>query len=126
MKSRNGFVSNSSSSSFVVATKNKGDNMNSKVKFIIEVDLSDYVDKSISTLEELIAHYQKWGGEIPNKGDWNWKEWCAPKKAIEEGKIVHFGSFCDETEPEEYMLCHRGLNDIESDDVEVIFSEAGY
>ena len=55
MKIRNGFVSNSSSSSFIVGIKD-GKKTSTKVKIEIEVDLAKY-GADINSVEELIKYY---------------------------------------------------------------------
>lgn len=54
MKIRNGFVSNSSSSSFILGVPSSSKN-NSKIK--IEVDLSDLVEREINTKEEAKEYF---------------------------------------------------------------------
>lgn len=135
MKIRNGFVSNSSSSSFIVAVK---DEKHTKIKLTIEVDLSKYARRYggpavISTVEQLYKLFkedydydaaeseQRYGGEF-------WKEkYNKAKTAIEAGKIVLFGRFADDNDdPIETLLCMHGLEGLTADGVEIIQSDAGY
>ena len=51
MKVRNGFVSNSSSSSFIIATDKKGSKNSIPLEIKVEIDLKKYIDESISTIK---------------------------------------------------------------------------
>lgn len=60
MKNRSGFVSNSSSSSFILANKT------GNTKGIMEIDISDLIDNTIKTIKELNEYYiyaHCWGEE---------------------------------------------------------------
>ena len=57
MKIRTGFVSNSSSSSFIVAAPPQKDS--TKVTITIEVDLAEYANTTIKTVEELIEYFKE-------------------------------------------------------------------
>lgn len=125
MKLRTGFVSNSSSSSFVVAVKKNG-KATGKIIIKREVDLKQYADETITTTEQLYEHYLEWHGE---KEDWYPEDIKSYKKALKEianGKIILAGRFCDENEAEESLLCMEGLQSLKSEDMTVIHSEAGY
>jgi hypothetical protein len=99
MKVRSGFVSNSSSSSFIVAVE---DETRVKVKISFEADLEKYARRKLSTIEELNEYYDDY--------------W-----------VVLVGSFDDQSGDElERFLCDNGLQGIVTDDVEIIQSEGGY
>ncbi|KKM18751.1 hypothetical protein LCGC14_1662520 [marine sediment metagenome] len=128
MKIRKGFVSNSSSSSFVVATSGS---TNGKITLTIEVDLKDYADKSVKSEKELLAHLkQSYAWTLEDNYDDSIREWYEKaSKAIKNGKTVYFGSFGDEgTSGAETMLCDEGLQEFvsEDDNIEIIHSEGGY
>jgi hypothetical protein len=136
MKIRNGFVSNSSSSSFIVAVK---DEKHTKIKITLEVDLAKYCrsyssSKNIfKTVEELKAFFNSnYGCDVddPNCDEpWAKKQYDKAKEEIEKGKIVLYGSFADDNDdPAETMLCNMGLKDIKDDKngLVVIHSDAGY
>ena len=53
MKKRQGFVSNSSSSSFIIAT-----NGNSKIKMEVDIDLEHYADTTLTTIKKLDELYK--------------------------------------------------------------------
>jgi len=115
MKIRNGFVSNSSSSSFIVAT-----NGNTKIKISYEVDLAK-IGKVLSTEREVIKEFKDWcydnESEIMIKA----------LKAVREGKKVIIGSFSNEGSDVEgeVFLCDHGIpKDVEG--IEIIKNEAGY
>ncbi len=128
MKIRTGFVSNSSSSSFVVATNGS---TNGKITLTIEIDLNDYTDKSVKSEKGLLAY-------LKHNYAWTLEDaYCdsikelyeQASKAIKNGKTVYFGGFGDEgTGGAETMLCNEGLQAFVSDDddIEIIHSEGGY
>lgn len=120
MKIRTGFVSNSSSSSFVVALDSQ--NTKTTVTVSFDIDLESHSDHRISTIEELDEYYDyEWG-----ERNGSYKK-C--KKAIKAGKIILVGSFTDESdEAKEVFLCDNGLkgNIPKDSGVEIIHSEGGY
>jgi hypothetical protein len=121
MKIRSGFVSNSSSSSFVIAVSPG----QKKHKITFEIDFSKYISKydpkPISTKEQLDEWYR---GERDGEVDNVYKN-CL--KAIESGKIILMGSFGDQTDdPIEEMFCNKGLGHFNLEGVDVIDNEAGY
>ncbi|MFA7287431.1 MAG: hypothetical protein WC055_00980 [Melioribacteraceae bacterium] len=121
MKSRNFFVSNSSSSSFIVAVN--GDNP--KVKLEIEVDLRTYSRDTIKTVEELARYFVEgycYSAEEMLEDD----RYNQAKAAIQGGKVILMGSFSSKEGGVESFLCKNGLNNIGSSDMVVIESEGGY
>ena len=116
MKVRNGFVSNSSSSSFVVAMSKEG-----KPEITIKVDLTKYTDHILSTIQELNEY---WGNE---RDEIN-KLYEDCRKAIEAGQIVYMGNFSDEDYGDiQCGLCHRGLKKEDMPKGAIIIrSEGGY
>jgi len=126
MKIRNGFVSNSSSSSFVISTK-KG--VTPKIK--VEIDLSEYFTKTISTIKECREYIKEYeyvdtdeeiDAEI--ESDDRYKEML---ELIEAGNVIHIGSVSDEMDdPIEAMLCNGGLGNIKTKDIKIIQDCDGY
>lgn len=125
MKIRNGLVSNSSSSSFIVGIKD-GRKTSTKIKVEMEINLSEY-GEVITSIEDLIKRYTEYHGcNIDELNDNN--DYVAAKKIIEAGGIVIVGSFSDQSEkPIENMLCELGLKSIVKDkNIVVIEGEGGY
>lgn len=124
MKIRSVFVSNSSSSSFIVGCKPG----KTKIKLTIEVDLSRHGDV-LKTEEEVKKHIKEELGwrECDLVEDGYAAEWYEEMmKQIKAGNHVIAGSFSSEGDPLDQFLCDNGLNDIESEDINVIQSNAGY
>lgn len=120
MKIRSGFVSNSSSSSFIVAvTPNK-----TKISITIEVDLEKYSNKILINEKQVLEYFESWYGDLTHQYVKNLYE--AAIKAIKEGKHVLVGSFANDTgDGIEYYLCDHGIPK-DSKDIEIIHNESGY
>jgi hypothetical protein len=120
MKCRNGFVSNSSSSSFIVASNPK----KTKFKILVEVDLNEYVDNTITTMEELDAHKKK----EEEYGEFDEAQYKKCAKAIKAGKTVFFGSFStDDGDDTSALLAERGLKKEDMPKgAEIIFTQEGF
>lgn len=118
MKIRNGFVSNSSSSSFVVACE-KGKKKTLKVK--LEVDLDDFMDKRITNVTELAIYLAKeryWDFDSLSDSEKATHEQYV--KVLESGRELMFGSFSNEDDSAvSRILCDEGLKmtSIDKDDV---------
>lgn len=122
MKIRNGFVSNSSSSSFIVSVdKVKG----GKFKISLDVDLANFADKKISSLEDL----DKYPSEYPLDAEWDKETYEEIKLEIEKGRDVLIGSFASDNDNTiEQLLCEKGIpKDVEEwSGITIIENEGGY
>lgn len=89
MKIRNGFVSNSSSSSFIVATKGEA----AKIPVTIEADLMDLVSDTIVDEEGLNRYFRNhYGWESYEEAeDYEKKLWDKMKKSLDDGNVLHCG-----------------------------------
>ena len=129
MKIRNGFVSNSSSSSFVVAVGQE-----SEVTFTVTADLTRFADDTIVTLQQLEEYIvERYGWRdmdtlqaILEDSSYVKKIYEGAKAAIETGKRVLFGSFSSDGYDDalEQYLCYNGVPD--SPGIDVIYSKGGY
>ena len=127
MKTRHGFVSNSSSSSFVVAVRKK---LKGQVKLVIEVDLSSYAKNVIMTILDLENYFKNNSCFKDNQIDYHDDPiYVDAKKAIENGQDVFMESFSDEGSSMESFLCDYGIaNAVDENDnkVLVIQGKGGY
>ena len=127
MKIRKGFVSNSSSSSFVIGIGHKAE-----VTLTIKADLARFADNTIETVEDLDGHMlEEWGYGATNTlaliladSQYAQRIYSGAKAAIESGKRVLFGSFSSEGEALEQFLCYGGVPD--SPGIDIIQSDGGY
>jgi hypothetical protein len=118
MKVRLGFVSNSSSSSFIIAIdKGKA----GKLKLTLDVDLEKFADRRISTVKDLDKY-----ALVGLDEEWNKETYEEMKLEIEKGRDVLIGSFAsDNDNPVEQLLCEMGIpKNVEG--ITIIENEGGY
>jgi len=135
MKKRIGFVSNSSSSSFIIATK--GDQ---STRALVEIDLDELISSSISTKEELVEYIledycfgiEDWDKYLTEDGEYFdeyiYENYTKMLKSIEAGYTIHTGNASSEGESGlETMICNEGIGSLKFiDDVKIIEGDGGY
>lgn len=125
MKIRNGFVSNSSSSSFIISAHPK---QSLKTTITIEANINNYVKQTINTIEELQEYLEDVAGtcSITKLKEYGWYDtYKKCLSALEQGNIIYVGEFGNENgDVIENLLLDNGLKDCEN--FKVIQSEAGY
>jgi hypothetical protein len=130
MKTRMGFVSNSSSSSFIVA----GDKNNSKLTMMIEVDLEDFSEKVITTISELneyIVSEYGWADDdgdtaakIIENGDFSGETYAKMIHQLDMGKVIYVGSvYTSSGEAIEEYVANNGFG--KTDNNFIIIQDAG-
>jgi hypothetical protein len=124
VKIRQGFVSNSSSSSFIIAVK---DPKNLTCKLTFDIDLSDFTgeEQPIKTEKELTQFFleDRYCKEEDLASDGEYKD-CL--KEIRKGNSIIMLSCSSDGSDKEQLLCSKGLNDIKSKNITVIRGDGGY
>lgn len=123
MKIRTGFVSNSSSSSFIIAVDKDVKNVKCDVTYTITEDIAKYTEERLTTAAEVIRElHHEYGYDLDSPII------TQALNAINNGKHVLMGSFCDDNRFEELILCNTGLHNATNtpSGFEVIVSEEGY
>ena len=123
MKIRKGFVSNSSSSSFIISTKNPN---KLKVKLEIEVDLNEFIDEYgnddkrtiFKTEQDLKKYYAYNYGYVDS--DFDNKEYQNCLSEIKKGNSIIILSCSNENGSLEGFLCDNGIDNIKSDNIKII------
>ena len=125
MKVKLDFVTNSSSTSFVIAVKDV--KKDSKIKFEMEYDLTKNYHAIISNEQELIAYlYDKYAWDIENKQnimEYFNNDFNEYKKYIDEGFTIIISSFSSEDfdDTASQYLYYNGFPDnVESENFKII------
>lgn len=93
MKIRLGFVSNSSSSSFIISSPNRP----MKISYTVELDLNEIIDKTIKTIKELDEYFEEFSFVKVDQLDPYQKEtYLKCKKEIESGRNILIGEASNE------------------------------
>ena len=125
MKTRKGFVSNSSSSSFILGVpKNK-----KASDIMIKVSIEDCVDYKLSTVQEIEDYFLGEYGDdqtfkelVDEEGEWIQKSYDLMVQELEKGNIIIVGTASNEggDSPAEYAIYLGALDDLADPDVTVI------
>jgi len=115
MKTRSGFVSNSSSSSFIVAL----DGNKTEVELKVKVDLAALGDIVTTEADLRDRFIEEWGEEELEEDEWVKERYEKCLEAIKKGKTIIIGSVCNDSgEAEETFIYDRGLP--KADGMEII------
>lgn len=122
MKIRNGFVSNSSSSNFVVAFP-KNVQHNTEVQFTVKVDLDTFASGYLKTSEELDQYLID---EYGDNTEW-WPTWVEnAREAIRSDNYIICGAFANDNGLVEAILCEDGLDCDMNENMDILESEGGF
>jgi hypothetical protein len=122
MKTRNGFVSNSSTSSFIVALKPE---CKGKITITVEVNLANFARSVINNVEDLNTYFKEnFSDDYLEVNSWSNEKYLAAKKALENGKVVFAGRICSDGEGVEQFLYDQGIKKLaDAEKVEVILND---
>jgi hypothetical protein len=110
MKIRCGFISNSSSSSFIISSKEDAGDID--VSLTLTVRLRDLTENTIINKKDLIAHYEDYAGYTTEKEILQDQqisdEYKRCLKELENGKKIYIVTISNEGSPLEAALYDQG------------------
>jgi hypothetical protein len=126
MKTRQSFVSNSSSSSFILAVEPEVKEITAKIQ--IELDSICDSKKAITSIEQFEKYLLEESGEeslevMLKDRDWWKKIYDAGIKALESGKVLRTGYVTNEgSNPEnlELFIYDKGLEGLNCNEIEIV------
>ncbi len=121
MKIRTGFVSNSSSSSFILEVDKDIKDM--KVKMEIGVDLKDLQDRLITSVDELEEYFiDYYGSNFKDYRDESYimKKYEKMKSTLDRGKNIFIGEVSNEDDGISAYIHKYGLPEFKRDGIRVI------
>ena len=119
MKIRYGYVSNSSSSSFIIAVK---DPTNLNIKITLDVNLSAFKDNIIKTKQELLDYFKERYLLEPE----NDKDFLHYLELIDKGEMIIYLSANSDGDPIEQFICEHGIEKHNNDNITILQGEGGY
>lgn len=106
MKIRQGFVSNSSSSSFIIVADSK---KKLKTKITIDVDFNDFVDETFNNSDSFIKYLKEYYG-LTEEEIMERKHYIKAIEAINKGNTVYIGEVASDNDNAlETYLYEKGL-----------------
>ena len=122
MKTRTGFVSNSSSSSFIISAPAK-----EKPSASVRIEIENFVEDTIKTQEELEQYMIDQYGDDWNKDDYSKKIGSKMLNQIKRGNIVYVCSASSEGDSAMgQYLANNGLGELTDMNFLVISDDGGY
>lgn len=121
MKSRIGFVSNSSSSSFILSSPNRP----MKINYSISIPINDLIEHRIKTIPELDKYFLDYTGcktmeEFKEGEDFLYQDYLECKKEIEKGRIILIGCVRNDNSSLEVTILENKLDTNLSKEFKVI------
>jgi len=120
MKTRSGFVSNSSSTSFIIGVQDA-----TEIVLHIRVDLSQYANEVIESKEALDAYFEEIYWQYGERDEYVQNEYDRCIASLNEGNKILVGNFyTDDGDDLAAFLCNHGIP--ETPGIDIIHSEEGF